>query len=135
MMQYNKSVILLPYHDKNKINPLITARDIPTEVEEFGIYIPAATVYNRSNVLFMKFKTQSNMLLNKLKQVKGMRNFLDRRNVYLDQMYLTSSDNAKIGGFIMSHCQYTRREQVNRELNDRINESETTHLTIKLTQV
>ena len=103
MMQYNKSVILLPYHDKNKNNPLITARDIPTEVDEFGIYIPTAAVNNRSNVLFMKFKIQSNMPLNKLKQVKGIRNFLDRRNIYLDQMYLTSSDNAKIGGFIMSH--------------------------------
>ena len=132
MMQYNQSVHLLPYSDDNKNNPLITPRDIPNDVNDFGIYVPTAVVSKNSSVLFMKFRIESNMPLYKLKNVKGIKNFLDRWNIFLDQMYIKSHDTAKIGGFLMSHCQYTRREQANMEINTRLNENEDHQLSIQL---
>ena len=107
MMQYNKTVQLLPFDDENKNNPLITARDIPDEVEEFSIYVPFAKV-TKKGLLFMRFKIQADMPLMKLKQLKGIKAMIERNGIYLDQTYLKSKDNIKIGGFLMSHCQYTR---------------------------
>jgi len=100
-MQYNTTVQILPYDDACKSNPIITPRDIPTEVDEFALYVPHATV-SRRNVLFMKFRIKSDMSLFKLKKVRGIMNFLERWSIYLDQMYLKSSDTVKIGGFLKS---------------------------------
>jgi len=132
LMQYNKSIQLLPFDDKDKNNPLVTPRDIPDEVEEFQIYVPYAQV-TRRGWLFMRFKIRSDTPLWQLKQNKGIRAILDRSGIFLDQMYLTSVDNLKIGGFLMSHCQYTRREQANKEINDWINMDESENMAIQLT--
>ena len=59
-------------------------------------------------------------------------NFLDRCSVFLDQMYLKSSDTVKLGGFIMSHCQYTRKDQAMEEINSRLNQDECLSLEIQL---
>ena len=72
MMQYNKTVQLLPFQDGNANNPLITPRDIPNEVDEFGIYVPYAK-FTRRGWLFMRFKIQADMPLWKLK--KNQRNY------------------------------------------------------------
>ena len=132
MMQYNRTVQLLPFDDENKNNPLITARDIPDEVEEFSIYVPYAKV-TKKGLLFMRFKIQADAPLWRLKQHKGIKAMIDRNGIYLDQTYLKSKDNIKIGGFLMSHCQYTRREQANKEINDRINFQEESQLELQLT--
>ena len=132
MMQYNKTVQLLPFDDENKNNPLITVRDIPDEVEEFSIYVPFAKV-TKKGLLFMRFKIQADMPLMKLKQLKGIKAMIERNGIYLDQTYLKSKDNIKIGGFLMSHCQYTRREQANKEMNERINSDEEAQLELQLT--
>ena len=131
-MQYNTTVQILPYDDACKSNPIITPRDIPTEVDEFALYVPHATV-SRRNVLFMKFRIKSDMSLFKLKKVRGIMNYLERWSIYLDQMYLKSSDTVKIGGFLMSHCQYTRKEQANDEINERLNMDEALDLEVQLT--
>ena len=68
-MQYNKTVQLMPYDDNCKSNPIITPRDIPTEVDEFAIYVPSASV-SRRDTLFMKFRIKSDMSLFKLKKLK-----------------------------------------------------------------
>ena len=86
MMQYNKSVQLLPYDDKDNNDPLITPRDIPCEVNEYSAFVPYARVSKR-NIFFMKFKIKSDMSLGQLKKVKGIMNFLEKWNVFLDQMY------------------------------------------------
>ena len=62
MMQYNKTVQLLPFDDDDKNNSLITPRDIPDEAEEFSIYVPFAKV-TRKGLLFMRFKIQANICL------------------------------------------------------------------------
>ena len=132
MMQYNKTVQLLPFDDDDKNNSLITPRDIPDEAEEFSIYVPFAKV-TRKGLLFMRFKIQADMPLWKLKQLKGIKAMIERNGIFLDQTYLKSKDNIKIGGFLMSHCQYTRREQANKEMNSRINLNEENALEIQLT--
>ena len=131
-MQYNKSVPMLPFEDDNKNKPLVTARDIPDEVDEFGIYVPYAQVTKRG-ILFMRFRIQSDMPLWKLKKVKGIMSVLDKGGISLSQMYLKSIDNIKIGGFLMSHWQYTRRDQANKEINARLNENEDHTIPVQLT--
>ena len=46
----------------------------------------------------------------------------------MDQTYLHTTDNAKIGCLILSHCQFTRRDAATTDLNKRINENES-HIT------
>jgi len=131
LMQYNRSIQLVPYDDTDNSNAIITPRDIPKDVNEFAIYVPSASVSKR-NTLFMKFKITSNMSLYKLKKEKGIMNFLERCSIYLDQMYLKSSDTVKMGGFILSHCQYTRIEQAMEEMNARLNQDESLPIEIQL---
>ena len=77
MMQYNKSVQILPYDDMKDDNPIITPRDIPCEVNEFSVFVPYARV-NKTNILFMKFKIKSDTSLGQLKKVKGIMSFLEK---------------------------------------------------------
>ena len=72
------------------------------------------------------------MSLGQLKKVKGIMNFLEKWNVFLYQMYLKSRDTVKIGGFLMSHCQFTRREQATEHINARLNKDEALPLEVQL---
>jgi len=131
LMQYNKTVQLLPYNEHDRSNSVITPRDIPSEVDSFGIYVPYAKV-NRGNTLFMRFKIQANMPLSKIKTLKGVMSFLERCTIYLESTQLKTVDNVKIGGLLMSHCQYTCKDQANEEVSDRINDGEEVKLAIEL---
>ena len=59
--------------------------------------------------------------------------FLHQSGTYLDQTFLESTDNAKAGGIIMSHCQFTRRDAATRDLSIRLNENEDHPVTVQLT--
>ena len=133
LIQYNTTVQMLPYEEKSDVNPLVSAKDIPTEVDEFKIYVPHSSIHPRSKVMRMSFRISSNMPMWKLKQVHPIRNYMDKYDIYLDQMLLTTTDNAKIGGLVMSHCQYTRRDEATQDLSRRINENETNITPIQLT--
>ena len=64
--------------------------------------------------------------------IPNVRNYLNQFNIYLDQTYLSTFDNAKVGGLILSHCQWTRRDVATRDLNVRINENEKDKTPIQL---
>ena len=133
LIQYNESVQMLPYDDKCTVNPLVSAKDIPSEVEEFNIYVPKAVIHQKSKVIKMNFRISANKSLYALKLISPIRNYLEKYNIYLDQTFLGSIDNAKIGGIVMSHVQYTRRDEAAEDLNKRINESESSQTPIQLT--
>ena len=133
LMQYDQTLQMLPYDSKCKANPITTTKDIPSEVEDFKIYVPTSTINNNSKVLKMQFCISSNMPLWQLKQINPIRNYLDKFQVYLDQTFLTTTDNARVGGIVMSHCQYTRRDEAANDLSSRINENEDNILPIQLT--
>jgi len=124
---------MLPYNTTCKANPITTSKDIPSEVEDFKLYKPTSTINNNSKVLKMQFCISSNMPLWQLKQINPIRNYLDEFQVYLDQTFLTTTDNAIVGGMVMSHFQYTRRDVAAKDLSSRINENEEDTLPIQLT--
>jgi len=133
LTQYNDSVQLLPYEENSTANPLVSAKDVPSEVDEFNIYVPKAIIHQGSKVLKMNFRISANKTLHSLKLVSPIRNYLEKYAIYLDQTFLMSLDNAKIGGVVMSHIQYTRRDEASEDLNKRINENETDQTPVQLT--
>ena len=124
LFQYNKSVQLLPFDAKESANPLTTAKDIPSDPDELAIYMPHAFVNPRSNVLRMSFRISADCQLWKLKMTSQIRGYLDQFKIYLDPTYLSTFDNVKVGGLILSHPQYTRRDIATKHMNYRINENE-----------
>ena len=133
LIQYNGSVQMLPYDENCKVNPLVSAKDIPSEVNDFNLYVPKAAIHQKSKVLKMNFRISANKPLWALKNISPIRNFLEKYAIYLDQTFLISIDNAKIGGIVMSHIQYTRRDEAANDLNKRINEGETDQTPVQLT--
>ena len=121
LIQYNDSVQLLPYDDNSKVNPLVSAKDVPSEVDDFKIYVPNATIAQQSKVIKTNFRISAHKSLYSLKLASPIRNYVEKYAIYLDQIFLVSFDNAKIGGVVMSHIQYTRRDEVSEDLNERIN--------------
>ena len=121
---FDPSLQLYPYDTSNKSNPITTAKDIPNDTETFQAYVPDASVNPRSMMLRMSFKVRSSLKLWQLKAIVGVRNYLRQYNVYLDQTYLVTYDNVKVGGLILAHPQFTRRDVATRDLNRRINEHE-----------
>ena len=63
LMQYDQTVQMLPYNSNCKANPITTSKDIPSEVEDFKMYVPTSTINNNSKVLKMQFCISSNMPL------------------------------------------------------------------------
>jgi len=124
LFQYDKSTQMLPYNPANKTNPLTTSKDIPIEVDEFAVFVPYAFIHNKSKVLKMFFRISSNMPLWRIKQIPAIKNYLNQCNIYLDQAYLYTTDNVKVGCLLLSHCQFTRRDAATKNLNKRINENE-----------
>ena len=102
---------MLPYDENCKVNPLVSAKDIPSEVNDFNLYVPKAAIRQKSKVLKMNFRILANKPLWALKNISPIRNFLEKYAIYLDQTFLISIDNTKIGGIVMSHIQYTRRDE------------------------
>ena len=126
--QYDRTTQMLPYDLSDKSNPLVSSKDIPTEVDDFAVFVPYAFIHNKSKVLKMFFRISSNLPLWRIKQIPAIKNYLNQCNIYLDQTYLHTTDNAKIGCLILSHCQFTRRDAATTDLNKRINENES-HIT------
>jgi len=132
LFQYDKSMQLFPYSVTNKSNPITTAKDIPNDIESFQIYIPDASINPRSKTLRMSFKISSEMRLWQIKMIQGVKQYLSQYSVYLDETYLVTLDNVKVGGLILSHPQFTRRDIATNDLNTRINESEEIKTPIQL---
>ena len=133
LFQYDKTIQMLPYSPSHKSNnPILTTKDIPSEMEEFQIYVPSASVHSRSKTLRMSFKISSELRLWQIKMIQGVRGYLSQYSIYLDESYLVTLDNVKIGGLILSHPQFTRRDTATRDLNKRINENEKTITPIQL---
>ena len=80
----------------------------------------------------MSFRIASEYKLWQLKMISGIRNYLSQYKVYLEQSYLITLDNVKVGGLILSHPQFTRRDTATRDLNLRINENEEQKTPIQL---
>ena len=132
LFQYDKSLQMFPYCGSNKSNPITTAKDIPHDLESFQIYIPDASINPKSKTLRMSFKITSELRLWQLKMIQGIRNYLTTYRIYLDETYLVTLDNVKVGGLILSHPQFTRRDTATRDLNRRINENEDTNIPVQL---
>ena len=130
--QYEKSVQLVPFDMTDKSNPITTAKDIPSEPEAFQVYIPEAYINPKSKVLKMCFKITAERQLWRIKMIPAVKNYLNQYNIYLDETYLATFDNVKVGCLILSHPQYTRRDVATRDLNDRINENEDIKTPIQL---
>ena len=132
-MQYEKSVQLVPYDPANRSNPIVTAKDIPSDDQDFEIYAPSATVLTKSMMLHMNFRIASDVRLWKLKAMIPIRNYLTKFSIYLDENILVTIDNAKVGGLVLSNCQYTRRDQAVKDLYKRLNENEKVKIPLQLT--
>ena len=130
--QYETSIQLLPYDPQNKSNPIVSSKDIPSEVGDFQVYVPFASVNNKTKVLKMNFRISCEIPLWKLKNIPPIKNFINQYHIYLDQTYLHTTNTAKVGGLILSHCQFTRRDAATKDLNIRINENEATITPIQL---
>jgi len=81
----------------------------------------------------MNFRLSAEIPIWKIKLVTPIRNFLNQYSVYLDQTFLFTTDNVKVGSLILSHCQYTRRDCATKDINARINSNEETQTPIQLT--
>ena len=130
LFQYEPSILMLPFDPTNKSNHITTAKDIPTNLQDFEIYVPVSSVLPKSNVLRMSFRISSNKPLWKIKMNTQIRQFLAKYDIYLDQTYLSTTDNVKVGGIVLSHNQFTRRDAAIKDLNIRINkgEADKTHI-------
>ena len=133
LMQYEKSVQLIPFDPSNKSNPIVNAKDIPSDEQDFEIYIPSASVYPKSMTLHMNFRIASDKRLWKLKMIVPIRNYLTKFAIYLDENILVTIDNAKVGGLVLSHSQFTRRDQAVKDLYIRLNENEKVKIPLQLT--
>ena len=134
MFQYNKTAQMRPYCVTNRSNPITTSKDIPTEHEEFQVYVPDASINPNSKMLHMSFKLSSELQLWQIKTISGVRRYLSQFAVYLDQSYLVTLENVKFGGLILSHPQFTRRDTATKDLNRRVNENEEKITPIQLSQ-
>ena len=132
LIQYEKTVQMLPYDPASRANPIIVAKDIPMEQEEFEVYVPMSSIHPGSRTLRMNFRISAEVPLWKIKIIPNVRNYLNQFNIYLDQTYLSTIDNVKVGGLVLSHCQWTRRDVATNELNIRINENEDVKTPIQL---
>jgi len=133
LIQYDNSVQMLPYEDTCKANPLVSAQDIPSEVDDFRLYVPNASIHQKSKFLKMNFRISANKPLWSLKLVRPIRNYIEKYGIYIDQTFLVSIESAKIGGVVMSHIQFTRRDEAAEDLNKRINENESELTPVQLT--
>ena len=64
--------------------------------------------------------------------ITPIKNVLNQCKIYLDQTYLYTTNNAKVGGLIFSHCQFTRRDKATKDPNKIINENEDIKIPIQL---
>ena len=64
--------------------------------------------------------------------IQGVKGYISQYSIYLEESYLVTLDNVKVGGLILSHPQFTRRDTATRDLNRRINKNETTKTPIQL---
>ena len=132
LIRFEPSVQMLPFCPQNKSNPIGNAKDIPTEPDAFQIYVPQASINSNSHTLRMSFRISSESRLWKLKMIPSVRNYLNQFKIYLDETFLTTWENAKVGGLILSHCQWTRRDEATRDINIRINKNEEDKTPIQL---
>ena len=132
LFQYDKTIQLLPFYSTNKSNPITTSKDVPNDMESFQIYVPDASVHPRTKTLRMSFKITSERRLWQIKMINGVKNYLSQYNIWLDETFLVTLDNVKVGGLILSHPQFTRRDTATRDINRRINENEELKTPIQL---
>ena len=132
MFQYEPAVQLLPYDPTCKLNPIVSAKDIPSNMTDFHVFAPYAFINSKSQMLRMNFRVSSDLPLWRLKTLPGIKNYLDQFGIFINQTYLATTDNIKVGGLVLSHIQYTRRETATADLNVRINDNETTKTPIQL---
>ena len=121
---FDKTLQLYPYDNTNKSNPITTSKDIPSDTETFQLYVPDASINHRTKMLRMSFKLKTTLQLWQLKNIPGIRNYIHQYSIYLNQTYLVTFDNVKVGGLILAHPQFTRRDIATRDLNRRLNENE-----------
>ena len=133
LMQYEKSIQLLTYEPTDKTNPIIMAKDIPENEQDFEIFVPHSSVHPKSRMLHMCFRISAEKKLWKLKALPPIRNYLTKFAIYLDQKYIVTMDNAKVGGMILSNCQFTRRDDAIKDLFVRANENEESKIPLQLT--
>ena len=81
LFQYESLVQMLPYEHTDKSNPIVSLKDIPTEVDDFQIFVPFAHVNNKSRVLKMNFRISCEIPLWTLKMVPLIKNFLQQRQI------------------------------------------------------
>ena len=132
LCQYASPIQLLPYDSSSSINPIVSAKDVPSNLSEFHVFAPYAFVNSKTKMLKMNFRISSELPLWRLKLVPGIKSYIEQYGIYLHQTYLFTTDNAKVGGLILSHPQYTKRETAIRDLNIRINENESIKTPIQL---
>ena len=130
---FDKTLQLYPYDSADKSNPITTSKDIPSDTETFQLYVPDASINPRTKMLRMSFKFKSSLQLWQIKNIPGIRNYINQYAIYLNQTYLVTFDNVKVGGIILAHPQFTRRDIATRDLNRRINEKEDIITPIQLT--
>ena len=129
---FGKTLQLYPYDGSNKSNPITTSKNILSDTEVFQAYVPDASIHPKSNMLRMSFKIKSTLKLWQLKSIPRVRYYLSQYEIYLDQSYLVTFDNVKVGRLILSHPQFTRRDVATRDLNRRMNEHEDMKTPIQL---
>ena len=133
LIMFGPSVQMIPYCESVKYNPIGNAKDIPNDPDAFKAYVPMAEIHPKTKVLRMCFKISADLPLWKIKIIPNVKNYLNRFQVYISQQYLMTFNNVKVGGLILSHCQWTRRDVASSDLNIRINENETEKTPVQLT--
>ena len=83
-------------------------------------------------MLRMNFRVSSELPLWRLNSLPGIKNYLEKFGIYINQTYLSTTDNVKVGGLVLSHTQFTRRETATTDLNLRLNENESIKTPIQL---
>ena len=71
--QYDRTTQMLPYDPSDKSNPLVSSKDIPNEVDNFAVFVPYASIHNKSKVLKMFFRISSNLPLWRIKQIPAIK--------------------------------------------------------------
>ena len=124
LFQYDKTLQLIPFGPDNKSNPITITKDIPHDQDGFQVYVPDSSVHPKSKMLRMSFKITSEKRLWQLKSIYGIKNYLAQYNIYLEETFLGTLDNVKVGGLVLTHPQFTRRDTAIHDLNKRLNENE-----------
>ena len=125
------NLLLIPFDDNSQENHIIQGCDVPSEETKFTQYVKGARI-TKADSLLLNFKVLSPLPFGLMKNKPSLFKFLQEKKYFLQLQTLTTHDNIKVGGFIFVNNQYVRRDDISKEIKERMNEGHEVAIDIQL---